>query len=458
MNIKNIVFVAALLMLSFSCAEKEAKINKTVVLTGTVANYDQDTLYMNNISSKFMIFKEDIQAMPLENKNRFNYRFELDKPTYFQIGRTFLYLSPGDSLVANLDAKSRAVAKYKGVGAEANNYLTNVPYPKGGSYWGDIEVSSKIETYEEIPEAFKKSFDNRLEELDKLNSVSDEFKMLEKSRAKFDYVNSMNSLIYLYYLKVRKGEMKQETMDSKIKEANNYLIPYKQNLLDDFNKTEYLQLEVFQSLLYVLSDDEFRIRHELPELNTNLKEYVKTRELLDELKFNGYSNEVGVKLKKASENVSTEAYANVLKNVQNEYKTITKGNPASDLVFTSLDYGSIKLSDYKGKVIVLDLWATWCGPCMKEKPFFESLEKKYHNNENIELISLSIDTEKVWRNYFDENEIVGNQLQINRSQLTNYKVAGIPRFFVIDKNFKIVDVFAPLPSSGDLEKLINQHI
>jgi len=66
--------------------------------------------------------------------------------------------------------------------------------------------------------------------------------------------------------------------------------------------------------------------------------------------------------------------------------------------------------------------------------------------------------QKVWKNYFEKNEIAGNQLQINRSQLANYKVAGIPRFFVIDMNFKIVDVFAPLPSSGDLENLINATI
>ncbi|WP_299671870.1 TlpA disulfide reductase family protein [uncultured Polaribacter sp.] len=455
---KNIVFTVVLLILIFSCTEKVTKENKTVTLTGTIANYDQDTLYMNNISSKFMLFKEDIQGIPLEGRNNFNYKFELEKPTYFQIGRTFLYLSPGDSLVANLDTKSRSLAKFEGRGAEANNYLTNVPYPKGGSYWGDREIALKIETYQEIPEAFKKSVDHRLEELNKLNSVSDEFKMLEKARTKFDYVNSMNNLFYLYYAKVRKGEMKQETMDTKIEEASNYLIPYKQSLLDDFNKKEYLQLEVFQSVLYSLSDDDFTSKHQLVELDATLKEYVRTRDLLNELKFNGYSNEIGDKLKIASQNITTKNYATVLQDVQKEYETITKGNPASDLIFTTLKNGNVALSDYKGKVIVLDLWATWCGPCMKEKPFFEALEKKYHGNENIEFISLSIDTEKVWREYFEENDIVGNQLQINRSQLTNYKVAGIPRFFVIDKNFKIVDVFAPLPSSGDLEKLMNQYI
>ncbi|WP_111709919.1 TlpA family protein disulfide reductase [Lutibacter citreus] len=452
------IFLVLISSFIFSCKETPAKINKTIVLKGTIVNYDQDTLYMNNVSSEDMLFKEEIHSITLKEKTNFNYTFELEKPTYFQIGRTFLYLSPGDSLVANLDTRDRSFASYKGIGEEANNYLTNVPYPKGGSFWGDREISSKIKTYKEVPEAFKKSFDNRMNELSGLTNVSEDFKQLEKTRSKFDYVNSLGNTFYLYYGNVRKGEITQEEMASKMEEANKYLTTFKKPFLDDYNNTDYLQLEVFQNILYLLKDEDFRKKLELPELNTTLKEYTITSELLNELKYNGYSNQLAEKLKEGAEKVTDPNYAAVLQDVQKAYETITKGKPASDLTFTKLDGSKINLSDYKGKVIVLDLWATWCGPCMQEKPFFEALEKEYHGNENVELISLSIDTEKVWNKYFEKNKIAGNQLQINRSQLTNYKVAGIPRFFVIDKNFNIVDVFAPLPSSGNLEKLIKQYI
>lgn len=455
---KKCIFLILISSLIFSCKETPFKINKTVVLNGTIANYDQDTLYMNDVSSESMLFKEKIHSITLNGKTNFKYKFELEKPTYFQIGRTFLYLSPGDSLIANLDTRDRSFASFKGIGEEANNYLTNVPYPKGGSFWGDREISSKIKTYKEVPEAFKKSFDNRMNELSSLTNVSEDFKHLEKARSKFDYVNSLGNTFYLYYGKVRKGEITQEEMVSKMEEANKYLTSFKKPFLDDYNNTNYLQLEVFQNILYQLKNEDFRKKLELPELSTTLKEYTITNELLNELKYNGYSNQLAEKLKEGAEKVTDQNYAAVLQDVQKAYETITKGNPASDLTFTKLDGTTIKLSDYKGKVIVLDLWATWCGPCMQEKPFFEALENKYHGNENIALISLSIDTEKVWKKYFEKNKIVGNQLHINRSQLTNYKVAGIPRFFVIDKNFNIVDVFAPLPSSGNLEKLIKQYI
>ncbi len=455
---RKISTLIAIAILSLSCKNAEVEQNKTVVLKGTIANYDQDTLYMSNVTSKFMRFEEEIRKLPLAEKSNFEFRFDLEEPAYFQIGRTFLYLSPGDSLVANLDSRDRSYAIFSGKGSEANNYLTNLPYPKGGSFWGDRDISSKIKTYQDAGEAFKLSVKTRMDKLEGLTTVSEDFKRLEVARTKFDYVNSLGSLFYLYYGKVRKGDMTQEEMNAKIEEANAYLIPHKMAYLDDFNQTDYLQLEVFQSLLYTLKDDSFRKDHQLPELDPQLQEYLITNNIVNTLKFNGYSNQAGEQLKEGVERVTNPDYKAILQNLEDEYKTILKGNPASDLTFTQLEGNTVKLSNYKGKVIVLDLWATWCGPCMKEKPFFEALEKTYHGNDNVELISLSIDKEKVWRNYFDDNEIVGNQLQINRSQLSDYKVAGIPRFFVIDKNFNIVDVFAPMPSTGELEKLINKYL
>lgn len=452
-----ILYVLVIITLCFSCKDTK-KLNKKVTLKGSIINYDQDTLFMNNITSKFMFFKENIQSIELKNKTNFDYKFELDKPTYFKIGRTFLYLSPGDSLEVSLDSKSRSLGSFSGKGAEVNNYLTRVPYPKGGSYWGEREISSKFITYKDVPDGFKKIIDARRIELNNLNNTTEEFRRLENARIKFDYVNSLQSISYLYYNKVRKGEITQQEMYAKSKEAKTYFTPFIKQYLDDFNDTSYLQLEVFQTIIYSLNDEDFMKNHNLSELSENLQDYFFTNQLVNSLKRDGYSNKLGNKLKDGVKKVDDKNYKYVLQNLQNEYETITKGNAATDLTFNKLDNSTVKLKDYKGKVIVLDLWATWCGPCMKEKPFYEALERKYHGTNKVEFISLSIDTEKVWRNYFEKNKITGNQLQINRNLLSNYKVAGIPRFFVIDQEFNIVDVFAPVPSSGDLEVIINNTL
>ncbi|MCK0131245.1 hypothetical protein MWU59_06965 [Flavobacteriaceae bacterium F08102] len=91
---------------------------------------------------------------------------------------------------------------------------------------------------------------------------------------------------------------------------------------------------------------------------------------------------------------------------------------------------------------------------MKEKPAYEILVKKYADNENIAMLSVSIDTKKVWQNYYTKETPIGLQLQIDKSELAAYQVVSIPRIFVFDKEQKIVDVFAPRPSSGELEELL----
>ena len=145
---KKPLYLIALIISCLSCSNQSK--NNTVVLKGTYANYEQDTLYMKNITSENMIYKEEVHNIAINQDNNFYYKFELEKPAYFQIGRTFLYLSPGDSIMATLDSETRRTATYSGTGSEANNYLAHVTYPKAGSYWPLEEEVSIINDYKEI--------------------------------------------------------------------------------------------------------------------------------------------------------------------------------------------------------------------------------------------------------------------------------------------------------------------
>ncbi|WP_298262262.1 TlpA disulfide reductase family protein [uncultured Lutibacter sp.] len=457
MNFKSLILLFGVVIFTISCkdsANKDKK-SKKVTLVGTIANYEQDTLYLKNITAKNTLYKDIVYAIPLINKTNFNFTFDLEEPNYFQSGRTFFYLTPGDSLVANIDTKGRDLASFTGKGAEANNFLRKLPYPKGGSYWGNKELSANIKSYKDMPETFKIVVEDRLNVLRALTNVSDEFKRLESSRINFDYVNTLKSTTYLYYYKLRSGDITEEQYNTLTQEASEYLTPFMESYLKDFNSTDYLQLEVFQSILYYLKDDSFRAKLNLPELSEELKEYIVTGNLISEFSKEGYSKAFKEKLNQEKSKIKNQEYINAIEFKEKEYEAITEGSPASDLKFNKLDGSTVNLSDYKGKVVVIDLWATWCGPCMAEKPSFEALEEKFHNNDNVEFISLSIDTEKTWKKYFEKNEVKGNQLQIYRNELSDYMVVSIPRFFVIDKDQKIVDVFAPWPSSGKLEEMIN---
>jgi thiol-disulfide isomerase/thioredoxin len=137
----------------------------------------------------------------------------------------------------------------------------------------------------------------------------------------------------------------------------------------------------------------------------------------------------------------------------NKQLSALKSTPAIDFSGIDIDGAPIKLSDFKGKIIVLDFWATWCGPCKKEFPAYKKLEEEYGNDVHFISVAVWCD-EEAWKTMaksegFKNNIFLSKEME---AQIDNYLIKSIPRYIVIDKNFNIVDVDAPRPSSGELQK------
>lgn len=119
--------------------------------------------------------------------------------------------------------------------------------------------------------------------------------------------------------------------------------------------------------------------------------------------------------------------------------------------------GKSKLSDYKGKYVYIDNWATWCGPCRAEIPSLKKIEEKYHGK-NIEFVSISIDEKKdheKWKTFVTDKQLGGVQLFAdnawNSQFMIDYAITSIPRFILIGPDGKIVDANAKRPSDPLLQ-------
>lgn len=137
------------------------------------------------------------------------------------------------------------------------------------------------------------------------------------------------------------------------------------------------------------------------------------------------------------------------------------GKPAPQFTLQS-NLGKVyKLKDFNGKVVYLDLWASWCGPCRAETPSFKSLYDKYKNDNRIVFISIAVnDGINEWKKALEEDkpdwiQLIDKEEVVSKSYVAN----SIPKFILIDKQGNIVNFDAPRPSSGEvIEKQLNQEI
>lgn len=112
-------------------------------------------------------------------------------------------------------------------------------------------------------------------------------------------------------------------------------------------------------------------------------------------------------------------------------------------------------SRFKGSYVYIDLWASWCGPCCKEVPFLQELERTLENK-NVKFLSISLDKdEKAWKNKMKALGMHGNQwLSRNEALAEALNVKGIPYFVIYDKEGKLYKGNAPRPSSPELKALL----
>ena len=122
------------------------------------------------------------------------------------------------------------------------------------------------------------------------------------------------------------------------------------------------------------------------------------------------------------------------------------------------------LSDFRGSMVYIDVWASWCTPCVKESPFFKQLQTEYAQD-NIQFISISMDCPEqidAWKIALLEHDLKGIQLIADScfesSIAQDYYINSIPRFILVDKRGLLIDIDAPRPSSSEIRELINKHL
>ncbi len=112
--------------------------------------------------------------------------------------------------------------------------------------------------------------------------------------------------------------------------------------------------------------------------------------------------------------------------------------PTPDFALKTLEGKEITLSGLKGKVVLLDFWATWCGPCRESIPHLVQLYKTYHDN-GFEVIGMSVDKGdgETVRHFVKSMEIPYPVILAPEEVARNYGVTALPTTLFIDKEGKV---------------------
>jgi len=137
-----------------------------------------------------------------------------------------------------------------------------------------------------------------------------------------------------------------------------------------------------------------------------------------------------------------------------------QGVAAPDFTLTSLDGRKVKLSDFRGKAVLLNFWATWCPPCKVEMPWFEDLQRQY-GNAGLVVLGVAMDDTEPAKIAKYANELgVNYPVLLGTNQVSDDygDVQYLPTTFYIGRDGTIVDKMTGLLDRKDVEEAVKKAL
>ena len=453
--------IIALLAITAIACQQESKIDYAL-LSGKIENSKATTAMLSSID-----FKKEIK---INADGTFSDTLRIPEKGFYalSIGREYtpVYLAMGHNINLNVDAsKFDETITYTGEGSVENNYLATKMLNESKGIENPVEFYSMDET----------DFKNRVTEmkgdnealLGELKDADQDFIATEKKNLVYDNYAMLNNYVqrHGYYTKkenfeVSGGFLPEELKNMTFDDPNAYKasLSYK-NMA--FDKTMTSMFDAIGNDISSVSVEKLKELNDIkiPALKDEVIDYLGSF-----LVSPGNSNMESIYNFFVS-NTTNEDTKKKLTETYEKNKDLVKGKPSPEFVnYENHKGGQMSLADLKGKYVYVDVWATWCGPCIREIPSLKEVEKKFHN-ENIAFVSTSIDEVKdhdKWVDMVKDKELGGVQLMADKAWnskfVQDYAIQGIPRFILIDPNGNIVNADAPRPSDPKLLELLEEEL
>lgn len=355
-----------------------------------------------------------------------------------------LYVKPGSRLVVDYAARNSYRTTFEGDVAEENAWLNQKMFL---SY--DLLYPGRLTG--EVPyDAFKRQVRHTADSLGQSLArfpFADTF--VADSRMRLELIACRTLLNYLKAISAG-GTQSAEKSGQRAKGRRRQILKKAGDLLSAWHEQDVLRFTQATQLLESICDG-IDPRFALRAGYTLFDEQYRWKQLRNDI-YQLYGSGTEQFLKTVRDST---LLAEVARFVESN-RTLLAGADAPDFEFQDSAGNTHLLSDYKGAPLYIDVWATWCNPCIALSPAFHQLAGEYAGK-NIRFISVSIDKQRsAWLNYLKKQHTAPHVLEwhtADKQFAAQYKIAGIPRFILIDKDFKIRMAFGYKPLEASLPEL-----
>ena len=405
MNTRSFYTLNIILLTIFSCSKNL----NTVSITGTIINPVNDTVMIN--------YTDTTYTATLDDNGQFYIEVSQDSAQYATLVHgemTTMFLKPGDEIKISFNTEEFDETMNFQNSPESSFLAYKLISTEQRDFYGEALYLSDEGDYKDDLVEYENTMLERLNTFENGYFKSTEIKKLETSIAR--------------YTKQKEGFSERTELELEYmwntqllyREYNFYSLIEKSERAEYIEKLTEFKSKMLQSLERLKDDDGYE------------KEREKIMAVVDKWKER-----------------------------KNDYDNMPNdGDLSIDFSYPNQSEELISLSSFRGSIVYVDVWATWCGPCIAEIPSLERLQKDYQDK-NIVFLSVSVDTDKdAWEKMLIDDELGGVQLWADGwSELTkSYAIFGIPRFMLIDKTGHLISVDAPRPSSNEIRTLIEERI
>ena len=454
-----IILAISALVLFASCEEKKEKTVDYAVVYGKVKNVKSKELQLNKEY-------QAIKTIKINEDGSFVDTLRLDTGGY-SIGvkgnLTPIYLFPGANLSLSFDEgiEDKTIS-IVGKGALESNFL-NLKTKESRNFYGE----EGIKFYALAEDAYKSKLVNYKESLiNKLNENPDfnkDFVELEKRDLNYYYIDMLlkHQEMYRYFGK----DSLYTVSDSFLEDTKNISYDVEEDF--KYSKTYNGLVSGHYQELAKKAEKEKGVDYNIAYVNalgTNKNDFIRNSLLIAAASGTiTYVTDRTAYYNDFMKFSTNEEDKKTITSLYKELQLTAPGNVSPLFVnYENHKGGTTSLEDFKGKYVYIDVWATWCGPCLYEVPFLQKVEKQYHGK-NIEFVSISVDADRdydKWKQMVVDKAMGGIQLFADKSFDSDftkaYVIKAIPKFILIDPTGKIVKANAPRPSEKELIDLLNE--